>query len=101
MRDQKKEEGDYPFGVEDLLYYVKKAEEQQFNFDFGDLKQYFPVNLILSGVFKIAQDLFGIYSFYYSGISFNSICFKYQNIKSTLLCPMNFFISLLIVVIDW
>ncbi|KAK9934450.1 hypothetical protein M0R45_021595 [Rubus argutus] len=59
---KKKEEGDYPFGVEDLLYYVKKAEEQQFNFDFGDLKQYFPVNLVLSGVFKIAQDLFGLSS---------------------------------------
>lgn len=56
---QRKEEGDHPFGIEDLLYYVKKAEAQQFNVDFGALKQYFPVNLVLSGVFKIVQDLFG------------------------------------------
>ncbi|CAL2230921.1 unnamed protein product [Prunus armeniaca] len=57
---KRKEEGDHPFGIEDLLYYVKKAEAQQFNVDFGALKQYFPVNLVLSGVFKIVQDLFGL-----------------------------------------
>ncbi|KAM1633555.1 hypothetical protein ACFXTN_010597 [Malus domestica] len=57
---KRKEEGDHPFGIEDLLYYVKKAEAQQFNMDIGALKQYFPVNLVLSGVFKIVQDLFGL-----------------------------------------
>lgn len=57
--DQKQEEGELPFGVEDLLYYVKKVEQQEFDMDLGALKQYFPVNLVLSGIFKIFQDLFG------------------------------------------
>ncbi|KAF7124820.1 hypothetical protein RHSIM_Rhsim12G0036000 [Rhododendron simsii] len=57
---KKKEEGDFPFGVEDLLYYVKRVEEQQFNLDFGALKQYFPVDLVMSGILKICQDLFGL-----------------------------------------
>ncbi|XP_041015935.1 probable thimet oligopeptidase [Juglans microcarpa x Juglans regia] len=61
MKDlKKKEEGDIPFGIEDLLYYAKRVEEQKFDLDFGALKQYFPVNLVLSGVFKIFQDLFGL-----------------------------------------
>ncbi|KAF5442942.1 hypothetical protein F2P56_035547 [Juglans regia] len=60
MKDLKKEEGDIPFGIEDLLYYAKRVEEQKFDLDFGALKQYFPVNLVLSGVFKIFQDLFGL-----------------------------------------
>ncbi|XWS63803.1 hypothetical protein CRYUN_Cryun06bG0133300 [Craigia yunnanensis] len=57
---KKQEEGELPFGVEDLLYYVKKVEQQEFDVDFGALKQYFPVNLVLSGIFKIFQDLFGL-----------------------------------------
>ncbi|CAD5316569.1 unnamed protein product [Arabidopsis thaliana] len=57
---KRKEEGEIPFGVEDLLYYIKRVEELQFDLDFGDIRQYFPVNLVLSGIFKICQDLFGI-----------------------------------------
>ncbi|XP_047318955.1 probable thimet oligopeptidase [Impatiens glandulifera] len=57
---KKKEEGDSPFGVEDLPYYVKRYEDQEHNLDFGALKEYFPVNLVLSGIFKICQDLFGL-----------------------------------------
>ncbi|KAK2987176.1 hypothetical protein RJ640_030768 [Escallonia rubra] len=57
---KKKEEGDFPFGVEDLQYYAKMVEEQQFDLDFGIVKEYFPVNLVLSGIFKICQDLFGL-----------------------------------------
>lgn len=57
---KKKEEGDIPFGIEDLLYYAKRVEEQKFDLDFEALKQYFPFNLVLSGVFKIFQDLFGL-----------------------------------------
>lgn len=59
MEHQKKEEQELPFGVEDLLYYIKRVEEQEFHLDFGVLKQYFPVNLVLSGIIKISQDLFG------------------------------------------
>ncbi|PPD86502.1 hypothetical protein GOBAR_DD16560 [Gossypium barbadense] len=57
---KKQDEGELPFGVEDLLYYVKKVEQQEFDLDLGALKQYFPVNLVLSGIFKIFQDLFGL-----------------------------------------
>ncbi|KAK4597735.1 hypothetical protein RGQ29_015308 [Quercus rubra] len=57
---KKKEEGEVPFGIEDLLYYAKRVEVQKFDIDFGALKQYFPVNLVLSGVFKTFQDLFGL-----------------------------------------
>ncbi|KAF6156883.1 hypothetical protein GIB67_000423 [Kingdonia uniflora] len=61
LKDLKKEEeGDSPFGIEDLLYYVKRADEEKFDLDFGTVKQYFPVNLVLSGIFKIFQDLFGL-----------------------------------------
>lgn len=57
---KRKEEGELPFGIEDLLYYVRRVEELQFDLDFGAVKQYFPVNLVLSGIFKVFQDLFGL-----------------------------------------
>lgn len=38
---------------------MKKVQQHEFDLDFGDLKQYFPVNLVLPGIFKIVQDLFG------------------------------------------
>ncbi|KAK1318377.1 hypothetical protein QJS10_CPB04g01724 [Acorus calamus] len=57
---KRKEEGDSPFGIEDLLYYMRRVEEQKFDLDLGIVKQYFPVKLVLSGVFKIFQDLFGL-----------------------------------------
>ncbi|KAI9080842.1 hypothetical protein K1719_037151 [Acacia pycnantha] len=57
---KKKEEGELPFGIEDLLYYIKRVEDQNFNLDFGELKQYFPISLVLSGIFKILQDMFGL-----------------------------------------
>ncbi|XP_077227429.1 zincin-like metalloproteases family protein isoform X2 [Tasmannia lanceolata] len=57
---KRKEEGNSTFGVEDLLYYVRRAEEQKFDLDLGVVKQYFPVNLVLSGIFKLYQDLFGL-----------------------------------------
>ncbi|XP_027153331.1 probable thimet oligopeptidase [Coffea eugenioides] len=57
---KKQEEGELAFGIEDLPYYVKRARDQQLDFDYGVVKQYFPVNLVLSGIFKICQDLFGL-----------------------------------------
>lgn len=56
---QKKEEGEITFGIEDLPYYVKKAEEEQFDLDFEAVKQYFPISLVQSGIFKVCEDLFG------------------------------------------
>lgn len=50
--------------MEDLPYYVKKVREQQYNVDFGVVKQYFPINLVLSGILKICQDLFGNFDCY-------------------------------------
>ncbi|KAK8473821.1 hypothetical protein PHAVU_001G258500 [Phaseolus vulgaris] len=60
LKDLKKEEGEFPFGIEDLLYYVKRVEEQSYDLDFGEIKQYFPITVVLSGIFKIVQDLFGL-----------------------------------------
>ncbi|XP_020083013.1 probable thimet oligopeptidase isoform X2 [Ananas comosus] len=57
---KRKEEGDSPFGMEDFLFYMRRAEEQQLDLEFGEVKQYFPVSLVLSGIFKIFQDLFGL-----------------------------------------
>ncbi|KAJ8438588.1 hypothetical protein Cgig2_024677 [Carnegiea gigantea] len=57
---KKKEEGDCTFGIEDLLYYVKKFEDEKFNLDFGALKEYFPLSLVLQGIFKVLQDLLGL-----------------------------------------
>ncbi|KAJ8466646.1 hypothetical protein OPV22_029198 [Ensete ventricosum] len=57
---KRREDGDSPFGMEDLLYYMRRAEEQHLDLDLGEVKQYFPVNLVMSGIFKIFQDLFGI-----------------------------------------
>ncbi|KAK4342656.1 hypothetical protein RND71_038472 [Anisodus tanguticus] len=57
---KKKEEGESPFGMEDLSYYVKRIKDQQFHMNFGVIRQYFPINLVLSGILKIFQDLFGL-----------------------------------------
>ncbi|KAF5726694.1 putative oligopeptidase [Tripterygium wilfordii] len=57
---KRKVEGELPFGIEDILFYSKRVEEQQFDIDFGVVKQYFPVELVVSGIFKIIQDLFGL-----------------------------------------
>ncbi|KAM3382200.1 putative thimet oligopeptidase [Capsicum galapagoense] len=57
---KKKEEGESPFGMEDLAYYVKRIKDQQFHINFGVIRQYFPIILVLSGIFKICQDLFGL-----------------------------------------
>ncbi|CAM8978042.1 unnamed protein product [Rhodiola kirilowii] len=60
MNLKKIEEGDAPFGLEDLQYYVKRYEEQQFDLDFTEIKKYFPLDVVLSGIFKIFEDLFGL-----------------------------------------
>lgn len=53
------EEGDAQFSVEDLLYYMKRAEELKVDLDIGEIKQFFPVDLVISGILKMFQDLFG------------------------------------------
>ncbi|KAK3162754.1 hypothetical protein QOZ80_1BG0093320 [Eleusine coracana subsp. coracana] len=55
-----KEEGNAQFGMEDLLYYIKRAEEFKVDLDIGDIKQYFPVSLVISGMLKMFQDLFAL-----------------------------------------
>ena len=54
-----KEEGNAHVGMEDLLYYIKRAEEFKVDLDIGEIKQYFPVSLVKSGMLKMFQDLFG------------------------------------------
>ncbi|KAI7983653.1 putative thimet oligopeptidase [Camellia lanceoleosa] len=46
--------------VHDGGRHVIGIEEQQFNLDLGALKQYFPFNLVISGILKICQDLFDL-----------------------------------------
>lgn len=59
LKDLKiKEEGDAQFGMEDLLYYMKKAIQHKVDLDIGEIKQYFPVKLVISGMLKMFQDLF-------------------------------------------
>uniref|UniRef100_A0A0D9V954 Peptidase M3A/M3B catalytic domain-containing protein n=1 Tax=Leersia perrieri TaxID=77586 RepID=A0A0D9V954_9ORYZ len=61
LKDLKmKEESDAQFGVEDLLYYMKRAEELKVDLDIGEIKQYFPVDLVISGMLKMFQDLFAL-----------------------------------------
>ncbi|XP_074589371.1 putative thimet oligopeptidase isoform X1 [Curcuma longa] len=61
LKDLKiKDDGDSHFGMEDLLYYMRRAEEQHLDLDFGEVKRYFPVNLVLSGILKFFQDMFGL-----------------------------------------
>ncbi|CAN6448995.1 unnamed protein product [Victoria cruziana] len=57
---KKMEEGDSPFGMEDLLYYMRKVEDKDINISYGVAKKYFPVGLVVSGVLKIFQELFGL-----------------------------------------
>ena len=59
---QRKEEGESFFGIEDVPYYLKRIQEQELDLDFGVIREYFPVNLVLSGIFKICEDLFGNYA---------------------------------------
>ncbi|CAL4972605.1 unnamed protein product [Urochloa decumbens] len=61
LKDLKmKEEGDAQFGMEDLLYYIKRAEEFKVDIDIGEIKKYFPVSLVISGMLKMFQDLFAL-----------------------------------------
>ncbi|TVU36155.1 hypothetical protein EJB05_18072 [Eragrostis curvula] len=55
-----KEEGNAQFGMEDLLYYMKRVEELKVDIDISEIKQYFPVNLVISGMLKMFQDLFAL-----------------------------------------
>ncbi|KAL6616561.1 hypothetical protein ACP70R_038831 [Stipagrostis hirtigluma subsp. patula] len=61
LKDLKmKEEGNPHFSMEDLLYYIKRAEEFKIDLDIGEIKQYFPVSLVISGMMKMFQDLFAL-----------------------------------------
>ncbi|KAG2602670.1 hypothetical protein PVAP13_5KG701900 [Panicum virgatum] len=61
LKDLKmKEEGNAHVGMEDLLYYIKRAEEFKVDLDIGEIKQYFPVSLVISGMLKMFQDLFAL-----------------------------------------
>ncbi|EEE55834.1 hypothetical protein OsJ_04444 [Oryza sativa Japonica Group] len=61
LKDLKmEEEGDAQFSVEDLLYYMKRAEELKVDLDIGEIKQFFPVDLVISGILKMFQDLFAL-----------------------------------------
>lgn len=90
---QKEEEGDHPFGIEDLQYYVKRVEEKQNDLDFGVVKQYFPVDVVLSGALKICQDLYGmikrrIFSLFYFSYAVIHVGHDDEFIFKKLACSM-------------
>lgn len=59
LKDLKREEeGEAVFGMEDLQYYMHKAEELEFEIDYATVKQYFPVDSVTSGILKIYEQLF-------------------------------------------
>jgi thimet oligopeptidase len=39
---------------------MKRAEQHKVDLDIGEIKRYFPVKLVISGMLKMFQDLFGI-----------------------------------------
>jgi len=44
----------------DYAYYAEKIKQSKYNFDEEKIKQYFPLNQVLKGVFNIATQLYGI-----------------------------------------
>lgn len=58
LKDLKREEeGEALFGMEDLQYYMRKAEDLELEIDFETVKHYFPVDAVTSGVLKIYEQL--------------------------------------------
>ncbi len=57
---QKAEEGNDLFGMADLRYYIRKAEEEEFKVDYETVKQYFPMGVVTAGLLQIYQDLLGV-----------------------------------------
>jgi len=43
--------------MEDLQYYMRKAEELELEVDFETVKQYFPVDAVTSGILRIYEQL--------------------------------------------
>ncbi|OGT38900.1 MAG: oligopeptidase A [Gammaproteobacteria bacterium RIFCSPHIGHO2_12_FULL_38_14] len=48
------------FAVWDLFYYSEKMHEKYFHFTQEELRPYFPIQKVLSGLFSILQQLYGI-----------------------------------------
>ncbi|MCO5584082.1 hypothetical protein L7F22_038005 [Adiantum nelumboides] len=57
---KEEEEGDSVVGLEDVLYYIQKAERRMLNLDANDLSQYFPVDIVTSGILRIYEHLCGL-----------------------------------------
>ena len=44
----------------DFSYYSEKLKEKKYSFNDDELRQYFPIDSVLTGLFELATDLFGI-----------------------------------------
>lgn len=57
---KEEEEGDSVVGLEDVLYYIQKAERRLLNFDINEINQYLPVEVVTPGLLRIYEHLFGL-----------------------------------------
>ena len=55
-----KKQGKKSLAVWDMAYYAEKLSKKKFKFSQEDLRPYFPENQVLTGMFTIAQHLYGI-----------------------------------------
>ncbi|XP_057863312.2 probable thimet oligopeptidase isoform X2 [Cryptomeria japonica] len=61
LKDLKRqEEGESPFGMEDLQYYMHQAEEREFGINYKELRHYFPVESVTQWLLRTYQDLLGL-----------------------------------------
>lgn len=61
LKDLKREEeGESVFGMEDLHYYMRKAEELEFGINYDELRKYFPVDSVTLWILRIYQELLGL-----------------------------------------
>eukprot|EP00249_Psilotum_nudum_P019078 c27090_g1_i1 orf=493-2634(-) len=57
---KEKDEGDRTIGIEDIQYYICKAEKEELKFDNDRVKEYFPIEVVTSGLLQIYQNLLGV-----------------------------------------
>ncbi|KAJ7562830.1 hypothetical protein O6H91_03G085800 [Diphasiastrum complanatum] len=57
---KKAEEENDEFEIGDLMYYIRKAEELEFHLDYDSLKDYFPLEVALKGLLYFQEEILGL-----------------------------------------